>query len=177
MGDVTRPVDGFTAENHEHPVKTHENPCESTVNPYANLRQSANLSSIRRLSVGASASTVANSRELSRTFANLCKSANLPYICRTSANPMNIRRESVYPSFIHCESIRESVYPSFIHREPVRESTVYPRLCLANSCEPSRIHRKSVYEISYITPRLGEIRRHFWRPVSLQKVKLLYDCT
>ena len=71
MGDVTRPVDGFTAENHEHPVKTLENPCESTVNPYANLRQSANLSSIRRLSVGAS---VVNSRELSRTFANFRES-------------------------------------------------------------------------------------------------------
>ena len=60
------------------------NPCQSTVNLYANLRQSANLSSVRRLSVGASASTVgvANSRELSRTFANfresVRKSANLP---------------------------------------------------------------------------------------------------
>ena len=71
MGDVTDAVDGFTAENREHPVKTLENPCESTVNPYANLRQSANLSSIRRLSVGAS---VVNSRELSRTFANFRES-------------------------------------------------------------------------------------------------------
>ena len=71
MGDVTRPVDGFTAENHEHPVKTLANPCQSTVNLYANLRQSANLSSIRRLSVGAS---VVNSRELSRTFANFRES-------------------------------------------------------------------------------------------------------
>ena len=69
--DVTESIDGFTAENREHPVKTLENPCESTVNPYANLRQSANLSSIRRLSVGAS---VVNSRELSRTFANFRES-------------------------------------------------------------------------------------------------------
>ena len=67
MGDVTDAVDGFTAENREHPVKTLENPCESTVNPYANLRQSANPPSIRRLSVGAS---VANPREPSRTLAN-----------------------------------------------------------------------------------------------------------
>ena len=61
-----------------------ENPCEPTVNPFANLRQSANPPYIRCESIRVS---FANSRELSRTLANSCE------LSRTLANSRERTRE------------------------------------------------------------------------------------
>ena len=123
-------------------MKTLANPCQSTVNLYANLRQSANLSSIRRLSVGAS---VVNSRELSQTFANfresvkIRESAEHPRIRGTSvANPsirrLSIANPSANPSIRRLSIANPSAnlpyIPVYASRTlaNLRESTVHPSM-------------------------------------------------
>ena len=132
MSHLSNAIDGFTAVNCEHMGK---NPCESTVNPFANLRQPANPPYIRCESIRVS---FANSRELSRTLAN---SRELSRTLTNSRELSRIRREPV--------------------REPIRESAVHSCISSRTLREPSRIRREFVYGICSISPMLAS-RRCGW---------------
>ena len=81
--------------------------------------------------------TLANSRELSRTLANLCKSANLPNIRESAEHPSRIRLSVVYPLRIHPRIRLSVVYPSRTHPRIYRISPFMPRELLRTFANPS----------------------------------------
>ena len=104
---------------------------------------------------------LANSSRIECTFTHSLESVDYSHLfsrirCEPICALSRIRRKSVCAfSRIRRESsahVRESVANSFanssrIRREPIRESAVHSCLSLANSREPSRIRRESVYGI------------------------------